>query len=148
MTEPTRREFVVMTCACCAVLCVDAQANETSSSNTVDLGPIVDFKPEGVYDQFAKSNKLLVLSTGKRIAVATARCTHKNCVLKVKDEQLYCPCHKSTFDNDGIPITGKAKASLHRYGVSVENDHLIVDLSKEFEEAKWDDEGAFVNLEI
>ncbi|HQY89797.1 MAG TPA: Rieske (2Fe-2S) protein, partial [Tepidisphaeraceae bacterium] len=115
--ETSRREFVALTCACCAAaLGADALADEAPQPTTIDLGPLSDFKTEGPYDKFARSKKLLVLSTGKRIAVATARCTHKTCVLKVNEGQLNCPCHKSKFDNDGIPLNGPAKVSLNRYG--------------------------------
>ena len=145
--ETSRREFVVLTCACCAAaLCPDVLAGDAPQSTTIDLGPLDDFKPEGAYDKFAKSNKLLILSTGKRLAVSTARCTHKNCVLKVDGKQLLCPCHKSKFDNDGIPLNGPAKVSLNRYAVSIQDDHLIVDLSKQFEERRWDEAGAFLEF--
>lgn len=107
------------------------------------------FDKDGVYDAFARSHKLLIVRNAGRLYAASARCTHRDCVLKkeVKEIQhLRCPCHGSTFDIEGIPIEGQARESLPRYAIRVEGGRVIVDPDKLFAERQWDDPTASVRV--
>jgi cytochrome b6-f complex iron-sulfur subunit len=58
------------------------------------------------------------------------RCTHSGCLISFqRDMQGYkCPCHGSTYDQEGRPLRGPAKRPLTRYPTRVEGDAVIVDL--------------------
>lgn len=150
MTQSRRDVLATLTaCSACAALgtCAsDALAFETNA-DPVDLGAVAAFAEPGVYDQFAKSHKLLLIRTKEKLIAASSICTHKRCVLKKKDDHLRCPCHGSEFDIEGIPLGGQAKTSLPRYAIKIENDRVMVDPSKMFDERQWDDAGASVKFE-
>jgi Rieske Fe-S protein len=159
-----RRDFVataaalaaaVTVCTCCGGAEALAETPSTpgggnapaaGGGNKVDAGPVTTYAKDGVWDTFAKSNRVLIVRAGDKLYAPSASCTHKNCAVRLKSPgQLACPCHGSKFDNAGKPQGGPAKASLLRHAVSIdENQHLIVDKSKQFGEKEWDNEGAFV----
>ena len=68
-----------------------------------------------------KSPKLVVMRKGDRAYVMSARCTHAGCeVSLLPDGSTFCPCHKSTFDKNGLVTKGPAKRPLDWYAVEVE----------------------------
>ena len=157
--EVNRREFVTIatvaaaTAVCCGT-CDLALAGEppgptppTALQKTpVDVGPKAGYAKDGVVDKFAKSHRVLVVTNGGKIYAICATCTHKNCATKAKDDGIVCPCHGSKFSLHGTPTKGPAKASLYRFGLSVnEQGNIIVDRAKQFSEKQWDDEGASIS---
>lgn len=54
-------------------------------------------------------------------------CTHKECTVRYYDEQqkFICPCHKGTYDKNGIVLSGKPPAPLHRYKTALRNNNEI-----------------------
>ena len=170
MSDLNRRQLIVTAAvtaaaaACCA--CELAQAAEAEggehrggesrpapttgpafAKGPVDVGPKSAYSKDGVTDKFAKTNRVLVIRHEGKIYAPTATCTHKNCAVKLKGEDIVCPCHGSKYSLQGTSIKGPAKGSLYRYGISV-NDagHIIVDKSKQFEEKDWDKEGASITV--
>ena len=135
--------------AACAGLCEYAGAAEAASQPTtpVDIGTMADFPKDGVFDKFAKSDKFFVIRHEGKIYATTATCSHRKANLKLKDGTITCPNHGSRFTPQGTPTKGPAKISLMRYGISKNAEgHMIVDRSKQFEEKKWDDEGASLKV--
>lgn len=114
----------------------------------IDIGDMKDFAKDGVTEKWSKGNtRFLVIRDSGKLYAASSICTHKGCVLKMKEAVITCPCHQSTFTNDGVPASGKATVSLFRYGVSLDDKkHIIVDKAKQFEEKKWDDDGASLKV--
>jgi cytochrome b6-f complex iron-sulfur subunit len=111
-----------------------------------DLGPLSDFAADGVYDKFARTGQVMLIRKAGTLYVTSSICSHKRCVLKKKDDGLLCPCHQSQFNSDGIPLDGPAKTPLTRYGISLENNRVMVDTTKSFAEKEWAAEGALVKL--
>jgi Rieske Fe-S protein len=161
--ELNRRDFVataaalaaaVTACTCCGGAEALAETPSTPgggnapsvTGNKVDAGPMTTYAKDGIWDNFAKSNRVLIVRAGDKVYAPSATCTHKSCAVRLKSPgQLACPCHGSKFDSTGKPQGGPAKASLLRYAVSIDdNQHLIVDKSKQFGEKEWDNEGASV----
>jgi nitrite reductase/ring-hydroxylating ferredoxin subunit len=145
MSEMNRREFVVATAACaCACMLggeADAQAGG-SAAGPVDIGLPADFKNGDVSGKFI-SKGLIVARNDDKIVAMTAKCTHKNSTLGVKDNHIKCPSHGSTFSEQGTPTGGPAKAALFRYAIKLDDKgHLIVDKSKQFGEKQWEDAAA------
>jgi cytochrome b6-f complex iron-sulfur subunit len=153
--EMNRRDFVVATAVAGVGLAVlgseslQAQGQPAGSATKIDIGTIADYPSDGVSSKFAKkpSGAIMVAREGDRIYAFTSICTHRQCVVEVKGDNLACPCHKSTFGKDGKVLSGQAKASLFRHAIS-KNDagRLIVDKNKQFGEKQWEDEGAYVKV--
>ena len=146
-----RREFVVAAAAgvCgCMVGCqnqggeggggADAQqvadtghATVDTSTGPVDIGPASNYPRDGVYDRFARSDKIMVVREGGKFSALTAICSHRACMLKNVNDELRCPCHGSRFDRQGTATKGPATRDLRRFAVTEgPGGHLIVDKSK------------------
>jgi len=146
MNKINRREFTVLTAG--AIACCAGLGDETlAAATTLDAGDVKSFDKDGVYDAFAKSNKVLIVREASRIFAMSAMCTHKSCIVKKKDDTLVCPCHGSTFTNDGKATKEPAKAALLRCGVSINSEnHLIVNRAKLFGEREWNNKAAWVEI--
>src|SRR4051812_9534850 len=110
MSDLNRRDFVALaaltiagSCAMCeSAFAEDAKPGPNDKKDypagPVDCGSSDDYKKDGVYDKFAKSNGvMLVTHEGKLIAMST-KCTHKNCNVLKKEDVISCRCHGSKFD--------------------------------------------------
>ena len=110
------------------------------------------YDKDGVSDEFAKQNRVLVVRHEGKIYAPTATCTHKNCAVKLKEnaskeKEIVCPCHGSKFTVQGTSTKGPAKGSLYRYAISVNADgDIIVNKEKQFAEKEWEQEGAFITV--
>ena len=118
----------------------------TMPDKPVDVGLLTDFSKDGVNKKFApKPNYFFLVRKGGKLYACSSICTHRYAALTVKEDEFFCPRHKSEFSFDGTVTNGPAQDSLARYGISVDGDgHVIVDCSKEFNESKWDDAASFV----
>jgi Rieske Fe-S protein len=173
MNELNRRDFVNLTIAAAAVTAMcnfcgveEAQAGSATSapsgsaseSAPIDLGPASDYAANSISDKFIKKGQrraamsgppsFFVIHNGDKIYAASAVCTHKGCILHTKgSDQMFCDCHSSSFSIEGTPTGGPAKSSLMRYKITKDDaGHLIVDPSKSFREAKWEDAESFVSV--
>ena len=172
--EMNRRNFVALTvaaaaataCACECTLAAEAAADAGGEGKekespkapppnvgTVNVGKKSKYEKDGVSDEFAKKNRVLVVRHGGKIYAPTATCTHKNCAVKLKDnattkeKEIVCPCHGSKFTINGTSMKGPAKGSLYRYAISVDgNGDIIVNKEKQFAEKDWEKEGAFITV--
>jgi nitrite reductase/ring-hydroxylating ferredoxin subunit len=156
MSDMNRRDFVSLTIATAAGVCACgslAQAGEAPPPNApkktgpFDIGPKTDYSKDGVTDTWTKSERILVIRNEGKIYACNSTCTHKNCAVKKKGEEIVCPCHGSKYSLHGTSTKGPAKGSLFRYGVSVDDKgHIIVNRDKQFSEKQWDDAGAFLTV--
>ena len=164
-TEMNRRKFVLLAtvaaattaCSACFANAADAPAGEDAkkqegkppppNKGTVNVGKKDKFAKDGVYDEFAKSNRVLIVRHEGKIYAPTATCTHKNAALRVKDGVITCPNHGSKFSVHGTSTKGPAKGSLYRYALSVDAEgNIIVNKEKQFTEKEWEQEGAFLKV--
>jgi cytochrome b6-f complex iron-sulfur subunit len=145
-----RREFVaastVTVCGCIAGCQSDragdaaAPSGETDASNlppetnlqgTVDVGTISDYPRDGVYDRFARSDRIYVVRQNGRVYALRAVCTHRACLVVPDASALRCPCHGSRFEADGTVTKGPATRQLAHYAIArTDGGRLIVDKSK------------------
>ena len=153
MSSLNRREFVVLAasaaaCACAVCGGADEVRAAPKAGAKVDVGTLGDYPADVVSDKFLKApSKLLVVRSGDRVYAMNGTCTHKACVVKLKDGVIKCPCHGSQFSAQGTATDGPAKASLFRYKIAQnEQGRLIVDKSKQFGERQWDDPASFVTV--
>lgn len=152
MSSLNRREFVRAASAAACACAVCGTAEELSAAppagGRVDVGTLADYPADGVSDKFLKApGKLLVIRSGERIYAMNGICTHKSCIVKVKDNAIKCPCHGSQFSTQGTVTAGPAKASLFRFKIEQnEKGRLIVDKTRQFGEKQWDDPASFVKV--
>jgi cytochrome b6-f complex iron-sulfur subunit len=156
-SEMNRRDFVtgaasaavgigVLATACCSALGQATTQPSAAAAEPLDCGPKSDYAKDGPVLTWAKKSVVVVRAEGKIYAM-TSKCTHRQCIVDDATDHLNCPCHNSNFSYDGKVISGPARRPLPRYGITVNADgHVIVDTSKTFSEAKWDDTAAFITV--
>lgn len=64
---------------------------------------------------------LLVQETAGTVTALSAICTHQGCTVQPAEGELDCPCHGSTFQLDGTPVSGPAKEPLPAVAVHVKD---------------------------
>jgi cytochrome b6-f complex iron-sulfur subunit len=156
MSEPNRRDFLLAAGVAAvalvslpvlqnAVLAAPATA-PTMPDTPVDVGLLSSYSKDGVTQKFAKKpNYIFIVRKDGKLYACLSMCTHRYVALTVKEDEFYCPKHKSEFTFEGTVTHGPAKNSLPRYAISVGGDgHVVVDCSKEFSETQWDDPKSFV----
>ncbi len=145
-----RRDFLAaaaaITCGC-AMGCPSAFAKGEDDDDDedvpkvpvgpVDVGPLGGFDKDGPNEKWIKDRHMIVVRENGKLFAISAICTHKQALLKIMDNQVYCGRHKSRFNYEGTPVPksngkmGQAKKPLSHYAISVNADkHVIVDTSK------------------
>ncbi len=107
-------------------------ATGSPPSGPISAMNVSDFKLNSM--RVLSSNVVVGLDSKGPYAMS-AICTHAGCVLEDNSETiaagLYCPCHGSSFDGNGVVTHGPARSALQHYQVSVATDGSItVDGSK------------------
>lgn len=74
--------------------------------------------------------RFLVARTAPDAFVAfTATCTHQACTITgYANPRFVCPCHGSTFDTSGRPVSGPAPSPLQQYATSFSGNVLSIAL--------------------
>ena len=141
-----RRQFVVLA-ATCAAACACGMARADAPTGPVDVGSVADYPHDGIYPKFIKADRVIVYRENGQIYASTAICPHRGALLSVRDDEVYCSRHGSTFDAAGSVTKGPAQDSLEHYAISIDdNRHLIVDRTKTFREKDWADPASFVKV--
>jgi cytochrome b6-f complex iron-sulfur subunit len=159
MRDVNRREFLVSVtltvagvaaCGCTAQRAFGARNDEEESeapTGPFDAGAVTEYTSPGVVDRFAKAEKIFLVTEGNHLYAPTAICTHRHCTIKVQEDHYKCPCHGSKFSREGKRLSGRARRSLPRFAIHVnEQGHVIVNRSESFEEKQWGDARSFVVL--
>jgi cytochrome b6-f complex iron-sulfur subunit len=87
--------------------------------STVGGGVVVD----------AGGTMLVVIRTADTTAVGlSAICTHQGCTVEYDggNVPISCPCHGSTFNAAGTPLSGPARSALKKYAATVGSDSIVV----------------------
>ncbi|HEV7301740.1 MAG TPA: Rieske 2Fe-2S domain-containing protein [Tepidisphaeraceae bacterium] len=152
---PTRRQFLIASGAtlCLAAFGGMARAAEifaaASKEESYDAGPLSDFG-EGIADTFANSYpNFFVVRTKDRLFVSSSFCTKERCVVRRTGAGYSCTCHRCKFTPEGVPLRGPAYKPLPRYAVKLDDrKHVIVDLTRQFEQDEWDKPDASVKVAL
>ena len=162
MSDLNRRDFVALaaltiagSCAMCGTALAEEEGGTKADSKKeypaaeVDCGSADDYKKDGVYDKFAKSNGVMLIAHETKLIALSTKCTHKNCNVAKKEDTIACRCHGSKFDEQGKPTKGPAKAALFRYPIKKDDKGNVIvtaDKTKIIGEKEWDKEGSFLKL--
>jgi len=145
MGEIDRRQFVAGLAACACAACPGLSAL-AETTDPVDVGPLEEFKTAGVHDP--RTGSFFLVNRGGRLYAVSSICTHKQVKLVAREGAFKCPRHGSTFAADGNVTKSPARKALPRYAIRVEqNGHVVVDPSRAFTKAAWDDPAAFVAVD-
>jgi Rieske Fe-S protein len=150
MSEMNRREFVAAAAACAFCASCPEGVLAAVAKGPVDAGDVSAFAKEGVYDSLAQSQGFFLISSKGKLYAASSTCTHKANQVLIDSEnqgQLKCEKHGSLFGLDGKVVKPPAKRSLPRFGIKLDaKKHVIVDPTKRFEEANWQNPACFLKL--
>lgn len=147
-----RRRFLAGGVATCALAMWPVHGTlraEPDGAGRVDVGPRTTFARDGAVDTWAGRHRFFVVRQGGRLFAVHAICTHEDELLKAQHDKgrLYCAEHKSWFGLDGRVQKGKPKRPLPRLGIAVnDNGHVVVDPARRFDQPRWDDPAAFVEI--
>jgi Rieske Fe-S protein len=85
---------------------------------------------KGVYVPVDLQEKPLILwrQTEKSVRAFSSACTHAACKVRLPTKgELKCPCHGSSFGEDGRPTAGPAKETLREFAARLENGFVTID---------------------
>lgn len=106
----------------------DAPAT-TAADPAATVTAVADVPVGGAVIAEAKGEPIVVAQPEAGTVVAfSAKCTHKGCVVKLKDEAtLECPCHQATFEAlTGAVTKGPATEALPTVSVKVEGSDVVL----------------------
>jgi nitrite reductase/ring-hydroxylating ferredoxin subunit len=85
-----------------------------------------------------RSNQIIVVRYQNALYAFNLACPHENTALKwlPKDRRFQCPKHESQYQPTGIFTSGRATRNMDRLGVRLEDNALVVDVSKFFQSDK------------
>lgn len=155
--EMNRRDFVSAAAAAAAGIGILAGACGSAKAQTatqpapdaapLDVGLKTDFSKDGPVMTWEMDNHIIIVREDGKIYALSSKCTHKGCDIDDTSGSFACGCHGSTFGYDGKVTMGPARKSLNRYGISVNAaGHVLVDKSKTFTDAQWDDAASFITV--
>lgn len=75
------------------------------------------------------SKECIIINKEGQTSVFSSKCTHLGCSInEAKNGELICPCHGSTFDENGDPLKGPAIKPLRQLDFQIENDQITIKL--------------------
>jgi len=96
------------------------------SERVVNAGPAGLYLKDGVYTRY-RDLGFFIVRRGASLYALSAICTHRRCKLEVeRDRTFSCPCHDSTFDENGRATKGPATRDLPRYAISINQENEAV----------------------
>ena len=141
-----RRHFLAMTSGCLlatrsTVLSADTKLRQ------VDAGTLKDLTEDGISEKFTKDNFFLIRHEGKVFATI-ATCPHKgNFLLRdsKNPDRIICSGHDSEFNAKGVPLAGRVKKGLTRFGITVNDQgRILVTPDRKFAQKDWANKEAFL----
>ena len=124
--NPTRRDVIRTLTVCGALgLCPGELFADPPADRWVDLAAVTDFSKDGIFDQFARQRKLLIIRKGDKLIACSSLCTHKAAPLSKKDDHMRCAKHGSEFD--AVPGQVTALPSGHDAWVVGDEPVIVID---------------------
>ncbi len=83
-------------------------------------------------DQYCGQNGFVIVQpTAGQFVALSSSCTHQCCsvVVKASRSELYCPCHRATFDFNGNVTGGPTNTPLATLPVCTDGTNVYVQLA-------------------
>lgn len=146
-----RRKFIKQTCTACLALTVIPQFLSSCASTKYLSGtlekdglslPINSFNKGEVKGEPLYHNFIVVRNEALQFPICVFRiskseysalwmeCTHQGAELQANGDYLQCAAHGSEFDHKGKVLDGPADKNLRSFPVTLQNQHLFIDLRK------------------
>jgi len=113
-----------------------------AGQDRLEMGALQNYIAPSVTTRWLSRHGVWLVNLDGRLFALEARCTHLGCTPRwIATRGVFrCPCHGSRFARDGDVLRGPATEALHRYGIRVEHQQVIVDrtLKATRDEAEWD----------
>ena len=69
----------------------------------------------------------IIVTNADQISVFSSHCSHLGCAInETKNGNLVCPCHGSSFDENGNPVKGPAIKPLKKLDFQLDNDVISI----------------------
>ena len=95
----------------------------------VKIGAVEDMeKDSGKIIKFGTIPVIVIRKASGDYIAFSASCTHLDCIVQYRKDYglIYCACHNGKYDLNGKNVSGPPPAPLTRYGVTIQNDEVIV----------------------
>jgi Rieske Fe-S protein len=145
-----RREFIKNSCTACLSLTVLSSLAVSCSATKYVSGVIVENGINVSKNDFAVKQKggtayssfIIVRNEALQYPICIYRfnedeysalwmkCTHQGAELQASGDVLQCAAHGSEFNNRGMVRNGPAISNLRTFPVTVNQDHVFIDLRK------------------
>jgi nitrite reductase/ring-hydroxylating ferredoxin subunit len=107
-----RRRWIVAAALLVAALALWRRAARAPRHTWRAIGPVPP--SDGWYPH---ADGIWLIREQGRLAVLERRCPHQGCLIYERDDDLWCPCHGSTFQRDGQRMVGPSPRSLAWFAV-------------------------------
>lgn len=98
-------------------------------SNTITIGTFSHYKKNQIIHK--KKERFYIIRDSSGLYAVSDVCTHRGCMVLIKDNTFECPCHSAVFTLEGRPLSGPADKPLdHYYIYKNKQDVLVVDVTK------------------
>ena len=87
---------------------------------------------------FLEDERVFLVRRGNTFRCLSAVCTHLGCTVNRSEKGYHCPCHGSTFNQDGNVESGPAPRALTWFLVTLSKDNrLLVDKNQSVNSDKY-----------
>jgi nitrite reductase/ring-hydroxylating ferredoxin subunit len=129
--------------------CALARRAAAATDRPFDVGELRDYPRDGISEKYVQHD-VFVIRHGAKLFACTAVCPHKANLLLADPkaaDQIICSGHDSIFSLEGVPKRGPARRALERYAITRNPaGRIMVDPSRSFRQAQWDDPASFIAL--
>lgn len=90
--------------------------------------PLASLPPGGRLRVLYRGDPVELHRTADGVVARSLLCTHQGCEVKWQEAigRYLCPCHQSTYDDNGVPLSGAPTRPLGKVPVHVEGSEAVV----------------------
>ena len=144
-----RRRFLALASGCLWCSAAGISPARAATDRPIDIGTLKDYPRDEISEKFIQHDIFVIRHRGKLFA-CTAVCPHKANYLLLDPQhrdRIICSGHDSKFTPEGIPAGGPTRRALVRYAISVnDKGRLMVDTSREYPQAQWEDKASYLAI--
>lgn len=98
-------------------------------TDAITLGTFSQYKAGQIIHR--KKERLFVICDSLGLYAISDACTHRGCMVTIKNKTFECPCHSAAYTLNGKVISGPAQKPLdHYYIYRNKQNVLVVDVTK------------------
>lgn len=133
-TSGTRREAFARLASLLGVASVAAGGlalagcSEAPKASPLVRVPLASLPPGGRLRVLYRGDPVELRRTADGVVARSLLCTHQGCEVKWQEAigRYLCPCHQSTYDDNGVPLSGAPTRPLGKVPVHVEGSEAVV----------------------